>query len=133
MARPGISDEQKLTEGRLVQSRFEDLQREEPDLTVDSFAHEIGVSQGLISQYFTGRTAIPDKRLMWLGGRLRFDPFELRPNLREYMFSGLTKSGRNKAVSEILKYLLECDDGEFSRVTAIIFAYLSGGQPVHKR
>lgn len=124
MARSAITAEQKKREGAFVRQRYEHLKKTEKDLTLEILADEIECSHSLVSQWLNGTTAIPDKRLMWLGGRLRFDPFELRPSLQEYFFAGLQPSGRARTVAEIVKYLTETTDDDFARLSAIIGAYL---------
>lgn len=125
MAKKTFSTEQKKREGAYVRQALERLKREsEPELNLDVIADELDCSPGLVSQWLNGITSIPDKRLMWLGGRLRFDPFELRPSLQEYFFAGLQPSGRARAVAEIVKYLTETTDDDFARLSAIIGAYL---------
>lgn len=84
MKKVQIPVDQRKREGSFIQSRFYDRKAVEPLLTVESLAHEIGVSQGLISQWFAGRTPVRDVHLLWLGPRLEFDPVELRPSLRRY-------------------------------------------------
>lgn len=84
MARPKIQNETKKAEGSYVKAAFERKKSEERDLTEDKLAAEMGFSQGLIGQWFAGRTNIRDEHLIWLGSRLGFDPHEIRPSLSKY-------------------------------------------------
>lgn len=47
-------------------------------------ADELGVSQGLVGQWFSGETHIPDPAMLKLGKLLNFDAFSLRPSLNQY-------------------------------------------------
>lgn len=131
MGRPKIPDEQKQAEGAFVKARFEQMCELEDALTQEALGVELSVSQGLIGQWFSGKTSIPDRSLIFLGGRLGFDPFELRPELGKYFYSGLGPRGRQKTISTLVKRLIESDDKEFQRLSSILFAYLgeSGSQP----
>lgn len=42
-------------------------------------------NEGNISHWCTGRSAIPDLDLLWLGRHFHIDPFEVRPGLTEYV------------------------------------------------
>jgi transcriptional regulator with XRE-family HTH domain len=122
MSRPAISQEQKTREGAFLSARLEARQLLEEDLTVDSLADECGVSQGLVSQWITGRTAIPDKTMMWLGGRLGFDPFEVRPSLTDYLFMPLKNSDRRADLIRILSALGRCDDSKYQTALGVLAA-----------
>lgn len=95
MAKQVISARQRETEGRLLASYFAMAKDKDPSLTQESLAGEIGVSQGLVAQWLSGRTPIPDSRLLWLGVRLGFNPVEFRPALLQFSidpsFSGNSK------------------------------------------
>ena len=95
MPRQSISKEQKIAEGRALAAYFELTQSIEPGLSQENLAAEIGVTQGLLSQWFSGRTPIPDKRLVWLGRRLNFDPAKIRPGL-SYLSPPSDRQGRTK-------------------------------------
>lgn len=81
MPRPAISQEQKKREGCLLEKHFKLAKDSEKELTQESLATEMGISQGLFGQWLSGITPIPDKRLVWLGARLNFNPIEVRPDL----------------------------------------------------
>lgn len=95
MARPKFSDEQKKREGAALEALFEYAQAKDPQLSQESLAGEMEVSQGLISQWFKGVTPIPDRRLLWLGARLKFDPAVVRPDIELLaQLSGLEGSAK---------------------------------------
>ena len=80
MARPKFNDEQKKDEGGRLKAYFDDFQSRNEGVTQESFAMEMGFSQGLLGQYFRGDTPIPDERLLILGARLGFNPVDFRPS-----------------------------------------------------
>lgn len=95
MARPKFSLEQKIKEGKLLESLLEEAKKKDPTLTQECLADEMEVSQNLISQWVTGRTPIPDKRLLWLSDRLNFNPVQFRPEIeRLALVSKLQGSAR---------------------------------------
>ena len=125
MSRPGIPQEQKDREAAFVRERFERMQLKEPGLTQESLAHEFGKkTQGLVNQWLTGKTPIPDNVMMYLGGRLQFDPFEVRPSLRDYLLAGYAASGRDGVIAKLVKHLTEAEDDEFRRLSKMVLAYL---------
>lgn len=85
MARSKISEEQRRLEGAKLEGILEAARNSDANLTQDSLADEMSVTQGLLSQWVTGKTPIPDKRLLWLGRRLDFDPRAIRPSLSDYV------------------------------------------------
>lgn len=87
MSRPKIPESRKKTEGAFVKNAFVSEQGKNCDLTQESLAEALGITQGLVNQYFKGLTNIPDERLIALGKILRFNPFELRPELVEKYLS----------------------------------------------
>lgn len=126
MARPRISDEQKKREGELLLRYINARKKVEPGLTRESLGAEVGVTQGNVSQWVTGRTSIPDKTLMWLGGRLDFDPFEVRPSLQEYGISPSSPEERQAQIEKVVKVLSSCSDEDFSRMMSVIAALFPG-------
>lgn len=85
MARPKISAEQKKLEGEAVRRFFHQAKINDPSLTQEALIAELGCTQGLFSQWLTGRTAIPDRSLIWLSKRLKFSATEVRPCLIDYL------------------------------------------------
>lgn len=85
MPRPHVTTEQKKREASEFKALLKSAQIREPGLTQDSLADEMGVTQGTLSHWLAGRTVIPDKRLVWLGTRLGFDPCRVRPELSDYL------------------------------------------------
>lgn len=82
MPKPQISPEQRKTEAEKLRAIFARAQDSELDLTQESLAAEMDVTQGLITQWFSGKkTPIPDKRLIWLSRRFKFNPLLIRPSM----------------------------------------------------
>jgi transcriptional regulator with XRE-family HTH domain len=84
MPRPSIPPEQKTREGRYLEAKIIAAQDNDDYITQDLIAYELGITQGNVSHWIKGRTAIPDKHFIWLGKRLGFDPTEIRPSLANY-------------------------------------------------
>lgn len=82
MPRETITPEQRAAEASALTKLFEEAKRVDPGITQESIANEMDVTQGLVNQWLTGRSPIPDKRLVWLSRRLDFDPAQVRPNLK---------------------------------------------------
>lgn len=57
MARPKITEEQKKREGALLTTLFFRAQRADRDLTQESLAGEMGLTQGLVAQWLSGSVA----------------------------------------------------------------------------
>ena len=124
MARRRITDEQKKREGAALAAAYEAAKVAEPSLTQDALMAEIGVTQGLFGQWCSGLTPIPDKRLVWLGGRLGFDPFALRPELVTYMLPSKIKKGRGEVIAKLLRYCETASDQDFRRFAAVLDAFV---------
>jgi len=71
-------------------------------------ARDMGVSPGLVTQWLSGDTRIPDSAMMRLGVILGFDPFGARPGLEEY----LSLARELGAVSDVLLSGLTADELE---------------------
>lgn len=84
MPRPSIPPEQKIREGLYLEAKMIAAQTTDPSITQELIAFELGITQGNVSQWLKGRTAIPDKHFIWLGKRLGFDPIAIRPSLATY-------------------------------------------------
>ncbi|MEZ0137336.1 MAG: S24 family peptidase [Candidatus Reddybacter sp.] len=84
---------QTTAEAVFVHGKFLQCQVKEKGLTQESLASELKITQGVIGQWFSGFTKIPDKRLIWLAKRLGFKPLEARRSLAEYVFDITEDSG----------------------------------------
>jgi transcriptional regulator with XRE-family HTH domain len=71
----------KKEEALALRSAYRMARAREEHLTQDSLAHELGVTQALVSHWMTGMTRIPDTTLLLLSVRLGFDPVEVRPEI----------------------------------------------------
>lgn len=87
MARPKFPDEQKKREGEQLREKLRAARELGIATTQESLAAEMGITQGTFGQWTSGVTPIPDRRLIWLGRRLGFDPMEIRPTLNDYFSS----------------------------------------------
>lgn len=81
MPKLSISKEERQAEAAALRGYFDAAKTKEPDLTQESLAAELDVSQGLIHQWLSGRTPIPEKRLTLLSKRLGFNPGDVRKSL----------------------------------------------------
>lgn len=96
MSRPSVPHEEKKREGEMLRSFFIQYQNTvEPSLTQEKIIDEMGLkSQGLFSQWTSGRTRISDTSLIWLSKRLKFDPILIRPSLKKYLNQDLSLKER---------------------------------------
>lgn len=106
MPRLTRTPEEKLREGQLLEAELLHAQDLDKSISQESLAHEMGISQGNFSQWITGRTSIPDRRLIWLGKRLGFDPKKVRPSLTNYS-AATVADDREKMILEA--YRLDAD------------------------
>lgn len=81
MPRESISPEQRNAEAILLRKYFERAQIDDASITQEAIANEMGVTQGLIFQWLSGRTPIPNKRLIWIAKRLGFDAAAIRSSI----------------------------------------------------
>jgi len=64
-------------------------------ITQEEIALEMNVTPGLMNQWLTGKkTPIPQKRLLWLAARLKFDPSRVRKNLKPQIDKPTTEKQR---------------------------------------
>lgn len=126
MSRPQISKEQKKAEGLKLKKHIEAAQVLEPRLTQDSLAAEMGVSQGLIAQWVGGSTAIPDKRLVWLGARLRFNPVDFRPSIG-WIDSRAEREGATR-LSQVIQQIPPGKEDYIADILAPILEALKGNR-----
>lgn len=82
MPRETITPEERVAEAAALSRFFESAKLIDPSLTQESIANEMDVTQGLVNQWLTGRSPIPDKRLVWLSRRLNFNPAQVRPRIK---------------------------------------------------
>jgi transcriptional regulator with XRE-family HTH domain len=79
MPRQTYTKEEKIREGRQVDTALHLANK-----TQESLANDLGVTQGLVHQWISGKTRIPDLYMLKLGKALSFDPISVRPELAEY-------------------------------------------------
>ena len=118
MARETISAEQRENEGAKLREIMSRAQKKEPDLTQESLAGEIGVTQGLVGQWMSGRTSIPDKRLLWLSQRLDFDPVEFRPSI--VLLSAQSKISSNSKLAAVIQQIPKDQEDNIAEILARI-------------
>lgn len=100
MARELLTTETRKAEGAFLGAAFDLAKINEPTLTQETLMGEKGLSQGLFGHWIIGRTAIPDKHLIWLGQRLHFSARELRPSLSQYASNNHDFAARFGALTE---------------------------------
>lgn len=104
MPREVISPEQRAQEAAELRLIFAEAKAIDKDLTQEAIALEMQVTQGLINQWLTGeKTPIPQKRLLWLAARLKFDPTRVRKNLKPQ----IDKPTNDKQKKTITLYLTD--------------------------
>lgn len=82
MPREIITPEERAREAKALKGFFESAQLRDPDITQESIANEMDITQGNVHQWLKGLSPIPTKRLLWLAKRLDFDPRKVRENLK---------------------------------------------------
>mgnify|MGYP001012017394 CR=1 FL=1 len=104
MPREVISPEQRAQEAAELRLIFAEAKAIDKDLTQEAIALEMQVTQGLMNQWLTGKkTPIPQKRLLWLAARLKFDPTRVRKNLKPQ----IDKPTNDKQKKTITLYLTD--------------------------
>lgn len=116
-----LPKEQRIREGKLIEARMNAL-----NITQDALADELNVTQGYISKWRSGTKQIPPKHFMWLAGRLKFDPFEIRPELKEYTIQTQLSSGDSSRINEkVAQYKALANEDDLSRLENVVDALLS--------
>ena len=105
MPRETISPEQRAKEAEKLRSFFGIAQSSDESITQESIANEMEVTQGLIHQWLSGRSPIPNKRLVWLSKRLGFDAHEVREKIKSD--TDLIPTGKQKVIID--RYLTNPD------------------------
>lgn len=120
MARILMTEQEKLKEGIFLKERFKERQIIEPDLTVESLAHEMHVTQGLVSNYFAGKKPIPINRIPWLATRLKFHTDDLRPGFSNLIPIASNVIERRAAIEKIVSILESSSDHQFDKILQIV-------------
>lgn len=95
MPRDVISPEQRTQEAAALRAIFEAANDADKSITQESIALEMNVTQGLVNQWLLGKkTPIPQKRLLWLAARLKFNPTQVRKNLKPQIDKPVTEKER---------------------------------------
>jgi transcriptional regulator with XRE-family HTH domain len=82
MPRENVSTkEQRKKDSGILATYFFAAQTKDTELTQDSIAAEMNVTQGMVQKWLNGGARISTPRLIWLGKRLNFDPKIIRPEL----------------------------------------------------
>ena len=82
--KPSLSKEQKQEEGRRLKAAWQ-RHRDRTGETQEKFCERIGMNQGLLQQYFRGKTAIQIENLMDMAIEMEFDPREIRPSVQQLL------------------------------------------------
>lgn len=83
MRKDKVPEGRKEAESKFLLERFKETQSKDKSLTQDSLAAKLNVSQGLIGQWLSGKTNVPDERLIKISLILNFAPYKLRPSLKD--------------------------------------------------
>lgn len=126
MPREKISAAQRVQEGRKLSQLIESAKASEPGLTQESLASEMNVTQGLVGQWVAGKTPIPDRRLLWLSVRLRFDPVEFRPGIAD-LAPNRAASGSQR-LSEVIGKIPKGQEDKIADILAPIVEALKGNR-----
>ena len=130
MPRDVISPEQRAQEAAELRKILEEINHPVKTISQDDLAFEMQVTPGLMNQWLTGKkTPIPQKRLLWLAARLKFDPSRVRKNLKPQIDKPITEKQR-KTIS------LYLTDPRFEKIVDSIAEaqgfYLANSQPIDK-
>ena len=130
MPREVISPEQRAQEAAELRKIFEEANLSEKKITQEEIALEMDVTPGVVNQWLTGKkTPIPQKRLLWLAARLKFDPSRVRKNLKPQIDKPITEKQR-KTIS------LYLTDPKFEKIVDSIAEaqgfYLANPPPTDK-
>lgn len=101
MARPGISKEQRERERKALKQAYKRAKESGLVSSQESLMGERKRSQGLFGRWLRGDDPIPDIDMLWLGRRLNFDPFSLRPSLREYREFFESEEGESVRIDDL--------------------------------
>jgi len=121
MARHTISKQQKIADGEKLRVIFNEAQGRDKLLTQESFSNEMNTTQGLLGQWLSGETAIPDKRLLWIAKRLGFSAIEFRPSLQEYFDrDGDSGNSLTSREAKLLKAWRKADESTKSALETLL-------------
>lgn len=84
MPRPTTGEAVRRQEAAAIQLEYFRAKNAGRVLSQAQLAEELDITQGAIAKWLTGCAPIPDKWLLWLGKRLGFDPYRVRPSLEIY-------------------------------------------------
>lgn len=97
----------------------------ENGLTQGVLADELGVTQGLVTQWMNAYARIPDTTLLLLAERLGFDPLKVRPELAEkYALAKrvLTNEDQVDSLRELLEQLTDDELAQVELLTEMLIA-----------
>ena len=103
----------KTREARQVRNAFDLWQGPSKERTQEDLAALLNVTQGLIYQWLSGKTRIPDLQLLKLGKFPNFSAFSVRPSLVEYaeffhdsdgLLDGLSEQDRQRVKQVIAAF-----------------------------
>lgn len=108
--------DKKKQEARILMAEYKAAKMRENGLTQGVLADELGVTQGLVTQWMNAYARIPDTTLLLLAERLGFDPLKVRPELAE-KYALAKRVLTNEDQVDSLRVLLEqLTDDELAQV-----------------
>ena len=85
MRKDTVPESRKVAEAKKLRLFFERKKNNSACRTQEQLGEELGVTQGLVGQWFSGKTSISDRRLVALAKLLGFDPRDVRPDIAVYL------------------------------------------------
>lgn len=128
MPRETITPEQRTAEAAALSRFFEAAKLIDQTVTQESIANEMEVTQGLVNQWLTGRSPIPEKRLIWLSRRLNFNPTAVRSKIKPSIDLAATEQERKT----LMVYLTNPDFRKIVDVIAETGGFYTAEQQEHE-
>lgn len=117
--------DKKKQEARILMAEYKAAKMRENGLTQGVLADELGVTQGLVTQWMNAYARIPDTTLLLLAERLGFDPLKVRPELAEkYALAKrvLTNEDQVDSLRELLEQLTDDELAQVELLTEMLIA-----------
>lgn len=111
--------EDRKREAALVKAAYR-VAKQREGLTQEKLASELDVTQGLVTQWLTARSRIPDNTLLALSLRLGFDAVEVRPSLREKYELASRAIAHSEQVDRIAELAQDLTPDELARLEAFV-------------
>ena len=112
--------DKKVFEAQRVKEAYRNARKVDPSLTQEVLADEFGVTQGLVSAWFSARARIPDTTLLMLCGRLGFDPLDVRPDLSDKLALAKKVLTNEEQAEQLWQMLAPLGEEELSQVELFV-------------